>query len=517
MSHGSSVTPLSPAALFPFLLSDGFFAGGQEHEGIKIKYETEYWWARATCSSRLAGDGKGHKSDKSMTLASVEAMEKTIHDLTNRSLVKDWEIWWREQMLTEKVWTPRTYTDQLLEQWEKLESHAIALNSTKPQSKTIVNFIHRQTELEDNDDIVVTMQASANRAKLDNMVLNLQKWDGPGSIALYIQSSDDVDLISSWLSNYTIAWYLRECNVHILMEKIVDFSPYPDATTQWTYPYNSLRNLALENTGSDYFLLLDVDLIVTPGSHATVRELMKNDPQIVDKMRRKRTLFVLPAFEVCPGGITQSPEKAATESDLPLSKAELVKKVENEVAWIFYSDVDVKNQGSTQSEKWYSFTEAASYPIDWKLNYEPYVIGYSPGIPKFWTGIRGYGYDKVSWFHELYRAGYSMSVLRDLYVVHLCHPRTPIALDWDKWPNTRKFIEFDPFLMAKYGNCREWCAISPDPWATKCGWDSCAQCTDCITEETCPSDCKTSVNVPWEERCAWDVCVGKCPACLDFY
>jgi glycosyltransferase involved in cell wall biosynthesis len=451
-----------------------------------------------------------------MTLASVDAMEKTIQDLTNRSLVKDWEIWWREKMLTEKVWTPRTYKDQLLEHWEKLESHALAMNSTKPQMKTLVNFIHRQIELEDDDHIVITMQASASPAKLDNVILNLRKWDGPGSIALYIQSSEDVDLISSWLSNHTIAWYLRASNVHVLMEKIVDFSPYPEAAVQWTYPYNALRNLALENTGSNYFLLLDVDLIVTPDSHATIRRLMRKDPQIVDKMRRKRTLFVLPAFEVCPGGINYAPEKSATESDLPNSKRDLINMVEKNAAWVIYHDVTPKNQGSTKSEKWYNFTEAPYYSIDWELAYEPYVIGYLPGIPRFWTAIRGYGYDKVSWFHELHRAGYAMNVLRDLYVVHLCHPRTPIKVDWEKWPNTRKFIEFDPFLMAKYGNCRDWCSTSPDPWSTKCGWDSCAQCSDCITDATCPDDCKNNPEIAWEERCAWETCVGKCPACLQF-
>jgi hypothetical protein len=496
---------------------DGFFAGGQEHKGIMVKYETEYWWARATCDSRLTKDGDTHDTVKTKSQASVEAMEATIHDLTNRSLTKDWEIWWREKMLTEKVWTPRTYKDQLMEQWEKLEADAYSLNLTTPLSKSIVNFIPRKVDVENSEQVVLTMQASASHGKLANLIINLRKWNGPGSIALYIQSTEDVELIADWLANYTIAWHLRESNVHILMEKIVDFSPYPEPTMQWTYPYNALRNLGMENTGTDYFLLLDVDLIVPPNSFATTRELFKNNPQMLQDMHHSRSLFVLPAFEVCPGGVSQAPEVDATESDLPSSKQDLVRMIGEKTAWVIYSDIEPLNQRASNAEKWYTFTESTHYPIKWEHQYEPYVIGYIPVVPRFWTGIRGYGYDKVSWFQELDRGGFSMSVLRDLYVVHLCHARTPINVKWEEWPNTRKYLAFDPFLMSKYGVCRDWCQTSEEPWPTKCVWDSCAQCSECITDETCPAECKSSVEYPWAERCAWTNCVGKCPQCLEFF
>ena len=482
-----------------------------------VKYETEYWWARATCSSRLKSDGITHTNQKTKSRASVESMEGVIHDLTNRSLIKDWEITWRDKMLTEKVWTPRTYKDQLMEQWEKLEAHAFSLNSTTPQSKSFVNFIPRKVDVENAEQVVIAMQASASYAKLANMMINLRKWNGPGSISLYIQSAEDVELIADWLANPEIAWHLRESNVHILMEKIVDFSPYPEPTMQWTYPYNSLRNLGLENIGTDYFLLLDVDLIVPPNSFATTRDLFKNNPQLLQDMHHKRSMFVLPAFEVCPGGVSQAPEVDATESDLPTSKKDLVRMVGEKTAWVIYSDKNELNQGPSNAEKWYTFTESTHYPIQWAHQYEPYVIGYMPGVPRFWTAIRGYGYDKVSWFQELDRAGFTMNVLRDLYVVHLCHARTPINVEWKDWPNTKKFLQFDPFLMSKYGMCREWCRPTAETWSTKCGWDSCAQCNECVNEDTCPAECKSSDQIPWEERCAWHTCVGKCPQCLDFF
>ncbi|GAX16324.1 hypothetical protein FisN_35Hh027 [Fistulifera solaris] len=411
----------------------------------------------------------------------------------------------------------RSYKEQLMEHWIDLEAHALATKSSTPRAKSFVNFIAREVEVENAQQVVITMHASANHNKLSHLITNLRKWNGPGSIALYIQSAEDVELIGDWLANHTIASFLRESNVHIFMEKIVDYSPYPEPTMQWTYPYNSLRNLGLENIGADYFLLLDVDLIVPPDSFAKSRELFENHPDMLRAMSHNRHLFVLPAFEVCPGGVSAAPEIEASESDLPESKKDLVRMVGEKTAWVIYSDEHVLNQGASNAEKWYTFTESTDYPIEWQEQYEPYVIGYLSAVPRFWTEFRGYGYDKESWYRELHRAGFTMSVLRDFYVVHLCHFRTPITVDWKDWPNTKKFVQFDPFLISKYGLCRDWCRINEEQWKVKCGWDSCAQCTECVTNETCPANCKDSDPIPWEERCAWHNCVGKCPQCLDLF
>jgi hypothetical protein len=58
-----------------------------------------------------------------------------------------------------------------------------------------------------------------------------------------------------------------------------------------------------------------------------------------------------------------------------------------------------------------------------KIQYfEPYVLGYRPGIPRYWEDFRGFGWDKISFFQECVAAGYDYAVLCDFYCVHLNHP-----------------------------------------------------------------------------------------------
>jgi hypothetical protein len=57
-----------------------------------------------------------------------------------------------------------------------------------------------------------------------------------------------------------------------------------------------------------------------------------------------------------------------------------------------------------------------------KNAFELHVLGYRPGIPRYWEEFRGYGWDKISFFQECIAAGYEFAVLCDFYCVHLNHP-----------------------------------------------------------------------------------------------
>ena len=56
--------------------------------------------------------------------------------------------------------------------------------------------------------------------------------------------------------------------------------------------------------------------------------------------------------------------------------------------------------------------------------YEPYIMGATRNIPKFYQGFRGYGLNKASFFVELHYANYSVEVMRDFFVFHLNHQQT---------------------------------------------------------------------------------------------
>ena len=74
--------------------------------------------------------------------------------------------------------------------------------------------------------------------------------------------------------------------------------------------------------------------------------------------------------------------------------------------------------------EWKKDRQVYFYRVEYRCWFEPYVFGYLPGIPPYFEAFRGLGFNKVSWFVELDRAGYQFSVLKDAWVAHLDHPRS---------------------------------------------------------------------------------------------
>ena len=61
------------------------------------------------------------------------------------------------------------------------------------------------------------------------------------------------------------------------------------------------------------------------------------------------------------------------------------------------------------------------YPIKYVKRFEPYVVAYKAGLPDFWPGFRGFGYNAATWFWELHLAGFTFEVIRPHFVVHMNH------------------------------------------------------------------------------------------------
>mmetsp|Transcript_25098 Transcript_25098/g.28139 ORF Transcript_25098/g.28139 Transcript_25098/m.28139 type:complete len:126 (+) Transcript_25098:183-560(+) len=61
------------------------------------------------------------------------------------------------------------------------------------------------------------------------------------------------------------------------------------------------------------------------------------------------------------------------------------------------------------------------YDITMGPTFEPYVLGYRHGLPRYWDSFRGYGFNKMSWFKNLDMVGYKFCTLLDYWVIHLNH------------------------------------------------------------------------------------------------
>jgi hypothetical protein len=87
------------------------------------------------------------------------------------------------------------------------------------------------------------------------------------------------------------------------------------------------------------------------------------------------------------------------------------------------------------------------------MRYEPYVLGYKPGIPHYWEGFRGFGFNKLSWFMELHYMGYQFGVLRDFFVIHLDHPYTQFR--GTRQEAYEEVDRFRDYLVQEYGADRK--------------------------------------------------------------
>mmetsp|Transcript_31736 Transcript_31736/g.53004 ORF Transcript_31736/g.53004 Transcript_31736/m.53004 type:complete len:408 (+) Transcript_31736:136-1359(+) len=275
------------------------------------------------------------------------------------------------------------------------------------QPLILKNFFRRQGGSLARSDIVLATQMGTS--KFNALLTQLQYWNGPASVAIYVKTESDIDQIFNFTQHNKQA--LQNTSLHLVMER----------TTELKYPHNILRNVATEGVESDFFLAMDVDLIPLPANcHNRLHDTMA----AIEDSKKRSTLFVLPSFSL----LRRKNESVSTPDRLPLSKSdtvEMVKKKEVEQFWARIQGI----QGPTQYMKWMKNLNASSstYNIQVKFRqtelYEPYVVAFKPGIPRYLEEFRGFGLNKISFFRETYRAGYRYSVLNDFYCVHLDHPK----------------------------------------------------------------------------------------------
>jgi hypothetical protein len=324
-------------------------------------------------------------------------------------------------------------TRLLLDIWHDMQRTAEKIGRI-PRPQKIANFLERNITLNEFEDVVLATHASATKSKLDNLRTQMRHWRGPVSAALHIASDEDIYSLQEFMTTGTD--FLSNISIHVMLE-------YP---RQRTYPHNQLRNLAMQNLGSDYFVALDVDFIPKNNTYSGLVSLLRSN-EAVRKELHNRRLFVLPAFAIFP----RKNLTLATPDLLPTSKTNLKEMLLKGLAGGFALGHFREGHGPTNFHMFFNETVDKNefYYIAYSENFEPYVLGYRPGIPSYWTSFRGFGMNKIIWFTELDRAGYLFGVLTDFYVMHLNHPRSFDERQQNM--NGRNSKEnFEPYLDQRY-------------------------------------------------------------------
>lgn len=294
-----------------------------------------------------------------------------------------------------------------------------------------------QSLLEPLDD-EITLLIHGGSSKLDRVRFSIERWKGIASASLYVQSAKDLSLTMKFCQDIMTKSSSKEAQiivVHLYMEK--PKMNHPDDTTIG-YPHNVLRQMALDYAPTNWFLTVDADFVTPPDASRSLTNLLVQDVELRGKMKHQQYLMVLPAFE---GHVEIKDTQlhsfsGRVDQALPRTKTQLSNDFlpENKTT-PFHVDVFAPGHGSTNFDKWLSFTAVTTnhhttswYPIDYTMRYEPYVLGYkSNHLPEYWQMFRGFGYNKWTWLAEAYLSGYQFGVLTCelCFVTHIHHRRNP--------------------------------------------------------------------------------------------
>ena len=316
----------------------------------------------------------------------------------------------------------------------------VYINAILPSGQTEPSLYDRWRE----DDISLVTHGSVE--KLQRIRQQLSQWGtekGPSSIALYISRTEEIDDFVSFYNSHKHTTF-RQSTFHVLLEK-------PNALG---YPHNRLRNLALQNCGTGFFLTLDGDFVTPYNGYAMIRSslLQKED---IRRTIRTNTLVVLPAFEwFLPSGATNSSFSQKPFSRLRTSlydKESLLKLWESGQVGPFHVKNAPKGHGQTNYEKWKKEDASSSdpiYSIEYAPWFEPYVIGVTQSVPRYWEELRGYGFNKLSWIMECHYKGFKFAVSKEMFAVHLNHE---VPTNKHSELANEGFGHFSEYLVDAYG------------------------------------------------------------------
>jgi hypothetical protein len=264
-----------------------------------------------------------------------------------------------------------------------------------------------------DDDFSLATHATVTR--LDRLLEEYRRWGGPVSAAVYISSEADIDIFLAFIHDK--GRMLKDIALHVLMEDLSFMSKQ--------YPNNILRNLAMSQLETDYFVALDVDFVTNENAHQQLRDLYQAYPNLTSILKDK-TLLVLPAFESVTYNVTTKNEtgheviqRQVKTLQAPVDKKDLINQYAADIVDPFHLKQFPPGHGPTRFPIWFENRTGPIYPITYHPRFEPYVLAYRHGLPKYWTGFRGYFFNKYSWFVEVDSMGYKFAVLRDFFVFHV--------------------------------------------------------------------------------------------------
>jgi glycosyltransferase-like protein LARGE len=297
-----------------------------------------------------------------------------------------------------------------------------------------------------SDSITLLTQMVLDDLREQRLLDLASRWSGFISVAIYF-AIDTTFKISTLEEALQVIDRLRA--KHSILET-VHFHVVVNTGRVVGYPYNFLRNVALNNAVTDYVMVLDADLIPPPNAHDTILQKFKTFPEL---MSDEKALLILPSFERLL--LSDETSTSLTADHLPSTKVELLKQMEDNPGMleVFLKTEWERCHRPTNFPLW--FKSSQIYLVKYEFHFEPYyVIRKTPSLPPFWEHFTGFGFDKLSWVEEIAAAGYHFYVSPEEFLIHIQHGHS------SQYSSSRQignksfyeyYFEFLPYVKNKYG------------------------------------------------------------------
>ena len=245
--------------------------------------------------------------------------------------------------------------------------------------------------------------------------------------------------------------------------------------TEWAYPVNRLRNMALDAVQTSHILVADIDFVPSMDLDETIRTTIIEQEPLIGTLRREA--MIVPAFEKLP------PEPCSEKNDcsvylksnssfIPRTLQDLQKCIDEKNCSVFQSSTNWEGHHSTRSESWLkgdwydpeenttksSIKRIRTIKCFDSLRYEPYVIlrwcpisvknandkeKPAPVAPYYDERFYGYGKNKIQLISHLRFMGYHFSVLPKGFIVHNPHVESVAKQTWNNIQENKLHQEMD--------------------------------------------------------------------------
>lgn len=320
----------------------------------------------------------------------------------------------------------------------------------------VPNHLRRSDELSttmNEYDISIATMMSASISTFNRLISMAERWSGHISAAVFIKDPTNIEAVSLALQKF------QDDNSHILGSRVSFHLVIDNVLSRGEdvnmFPRNLLRNVAVENSKTNYVLVLDVDLAPSIGAHENLMrhlyELEEGDKR--HHRNNSKYALVVPAFEKSNSQHLKKSSVSTKEEILAL------KKVDPGSIVPFMKKEKLSAHEATNAKKWYQSKDR--YHIRFAEDYEPYVV-VRKGGPPFWEHFVGFGRNKIQWIEELFLAGYNFTVVPDTFVIHKRHERYGLR-------KVRPYIadeyvlRFQKYLRTSYGHSMR-DIVSLDKW-----------------------------------------------------